>query len=102
MRSHTAGQRSSSAIVRHLRLGRLSVNPIRHVDPVGTLLVPIGLALLSGGALMFGWAKPVPVVFDNLRNPKRDMILGGSGGARRELCDGDLLGAAGDGRIRTR
>lgn len=56
-------------------LGRLSVNPIRHVDPVGTVLVPTGLALVSGGALMFGWAKPVPVVFGNLRNPKRDMIL---------------------------
>ena len=56
-------------------LGRLSVNPIRHVDPVGTVIVPTGLALFSGGALMFGWAKPVPVVFGNLRNPKRDMVL---------------------------
>jgi len=57
------------------RLGRLSINPIRHVDPVGTVLVPTGLALATGGALMFGWAKPVPVVFANLRSPQRDMIL---------------------------
>jgi Zn-dependent protease len=57
------------------RLGRLSVNPIRHIDPIGTIIVPIGLALLSNGATTFGWAKPVPVVFGNLRNPKRDMIL---------------------------
>ena len=57
------------------RLGRLSVNPIRHVDPMGTVIVPVGMALLSNGAAMFGWAKPVPVVFGNLRNPKRDMIF---------------------------
>jgi Zn-dependent protease len=57
------------------RLGRLSVNPIRHIDPIGTIIVPIGLALLSNGATTFGWAKPVPVVFGNLRNPKRDMIF---------------------------
>jgi Zn-dependent protease len=57
------------------QLGRLSANPIRHIDPIGTVLVPIGLAWLTSGATMFGWAKPVPVVFGNLRNPKRDMIL---------------------------
>lgn len=54
-------------------LGRLTLNPIKHIDPVGTLLVP-GLLLLMGGFL-FGWAKPVPVDFGNLRNPKRDMAL---------------------------
>lgn len=53
-------------------LGRLSLNPIRHIDPFGTILVP-ALALLLGGFL-FGWAKPVPVDFRNLRNPKRDML----------------------------
>jgi Zn-dependent protease len=57
------------------QLGRLSANPIRHIDPIGTIIVPIGLALLSNGATTFGWAKPVPVVFRNLHNPKRDMIL---------------------------
>ncbi|MEK6805430.1 MAG: site-2 protease family protein [Pseudomonadota bacterium] len=53
--------------------GRLSLNPLAHIDPVGTLLVP-GLLLLVGGFL-FGWAKPVPVNFRNLKNPKRDMAI---------------------------
>lgn len=53
-------------------MGRLSLNPLRHIDPIGTLLIP-GLALLIGGFL-FGWAKPVPVNFGNLRCPKRDML----------------------------
>ena len=51
---------------------RLTLNPIRHVDPVGTLLVPGALALFGGP--VFGWAKPVPVNFANLRHPKRDML----------------------------
>ena len=53
-------------------LGRISLNPIKHIDPIGTLLVP-ALTLAIGG-FFFGWAKPVPVNFDNLRHPKRDMI----------------------------
>lgn len=52
--------------------GRLTLNPLKHVDPVGTVLVP-GFLLLLGG-FIFGWAKPVPVNFANLRSPKRDMI----------------------------
>ena len=56
-------------------LGRVTANPIKHIDPMGTILVPILLGFLSGGALLFGWAKPVPVVFQNLRNPRRDMVL---------------------------
>lgn len=52
--------------------GRLSLNPIRHVDPVGTVLVPAVLVALGG--FIFGWAKPVPVNFGRLRQPKRDMI----------------------------
>ncbi len=56
-------------------LGRLTLNPIKHVDPVGTVAVPLVMLLLSGGAMAFGWAKPVPVAFRNLRNPKRDMVL---------------------------
>lgn len=55
-------------------LGRLTLNPLRHIDPVGTLLVPLLLLLLPGG-FIFGWAKPVPVTWQNLRNPKRDMAL---------------------------
>lgn len=54
-------------------LGRLTLNPIKHVDPIGTLLVP-GLLLWMGG-FIFGWAKPVPVAWENLRNPKRDMAI---------------------------
>lgn len=54
-------------------LGRLSLNPLRHIDPIGTLLVP-GL-LLAAGAPLFGWAKPVPVATSGLRNPRRAMIL---------------------------
>lgn len=54
-------------------LGRLSLNPLRHIDPIGTVLVPIALLLLGG--VMFGWAKPVPVTKENLRRPERDMAL---------------------------
>jgi Zn-dependent protease len=53
--------------------GRLTLNPIRHVDPVGTLLVPMMLALAN--APIFGWAKPVPVVSERLNQPRRDMAL---------------------------
>jgi len=54
-------------------LGRLTANPLKHIDPIGTVLVP-ALALLTTGFL-FGWAKPVPVATRNLRNPRRDMIF---------------------------
>jgi Zn-dependent protease len=54
-------------------LGRLTLNPIKHIDPVGTILVPLALVLLGG--FVFGWAKPVPVTWENLRHPKRDMAL---------------------------
>lgn len=58
--------------------GRISLNPLRHVDPVGTILVPgailMASKLLGGSAILFGWAKPVPVDFSRLRNPKRDML----------------------------
>jgi len=52
-------------------MGRLTLNPIKHIDPIGTILIPI--ILLSLGGFIFGWAKPVPVDWRNLRNPKRDM-----------------------------
>jgi Zn-dependent protease len=54
------------------RMGRLALNPFKHIDPVGTIVVPVVLFLLPGGILM-GWAKPVPVVMGNLRRPRRDM-----------------------------
>ncbi|RCX24783.1 site-2 protease family protein [Thioalbus denitrificans] len=53
-------------------LGRLTLNPLKHIDPVGTILVP-GILLLLGSGVLFGWAKPVPVTMENLRNPRRDM-----------------------------
>ena len=56
------------------QMGRISLNPLRHVDPVGTLLVPALILLVSGGGLLFGWAKPVPVNFSKLRRPKQDML----------------------------
>ena len=55
-------------------MGRLTLNPAKHIDPVGSLLVP-GLLLLSGSKMLFGWAKPVPVDFNRLNHPKRDMGL---------------------------
>lgn len=55
-------------------LGRVTLNPLKHIDPIGTVLVPLGILLLSGGGFLFGWAKPVPVNFGNLRHPKRDMF----------------------------
>jgi Zn-dependent protease len=58
--------------------GRISLNPIRHIDIVGTIIVPLVLLfstkLLGGGGLLFGWAKPVPVDWGRLRRPKRDML----------------------------
>ena len=55
-------------------LGRITLNPIKHIDPVGTILMPLMLYFATSGAFLFGYAKPVPVQFGNLRNPKRDMI----------------------------
>jgi Zn-dependent protease len=57
------------------KLGRVSANPIRHIDPIGTVIVPLVLGVFSNWAFVFGWAKPVPVVFQNLRSPRRDMVL---------------------------
>lgn len=56
-----------------MMLGRLTLNPIKHIDPVGTILVPGVLIAMTGFA--FGWAKPVPITWQNLKNPKRDVAL---------------------------
>jgi Zn-dependent protease len=55
-------------------LGRITLNPLKHIDPVGTIAMPLLLFVLSSGAFALGYAKPVPVDFGQLRNPKRDMI----------------------------
>lgn len=60
-----------------MHAGRITLNPLKHIDPVGTILVPIAIlvssSLLGIGAFLFGWAKPVPVNFGNLNNPKKDI-----------------------------
>ena len=55
-------------------MGRITLNPLKHIDPIGTILMPLLLYFATSGAFLFGYAKPVPVNFSNLRNPKRDMI----------------------------
>ncbi|MFV2056980.1 MAG: site-2 protease family protein [Thiohalomonadales bacterium] len=54
-------------------LGRLTLNPLKHIDPIGTVVVPVALLLIGG--FIFGWAKPVPIGWKNLKNPKRDIAL---------------------------
>jgi Zn-dependent protease len=65
------------------RMGRISLNPFRHIDLVGTILLP-ALTLIVGG-ILFGWAKPVPVNFNNLRNPKKDMLWVAAAGPASNL-----------------
>lgn len=70
--------------------GRISLNPLRHIDPVGTLLVPAAILAIShvlgGNAILFGWAKPVPVDFSRLRNPKKDMFWVAAAGPGANLA----------------
>ena len=54
-------------------LGRVTLNPLKHIDPIGTVILPVVL-VLTHSPILFGWAKPVPVNFGNLNNPKRDML----------------------------
>jgi Zn-dependent protease len=54
--------------------GRISLNPLRHIDLFGTILIPIAILLFSGGTFLFGYAKPVPVDFSRLKKPKQDMF----------------------------
>jgi Zn-dependent protease len=65
------------------RLGRLTLNPLKHIDPLGTVVVPLVLLLLGG--FIFGWAKPVPVTWQNLRHPKRDMAIVAAAGPGANL-----------------
>ena len=66
------------------RLGRISINPLRHVDPFGTILLP-AMLLLAGTGFLFGFAKPVPVDFRKLNNPRRDMIFVAAAGPAANL-----------------
>jgi len=69
-------------------MGRVSLNPIRHIDPVGTVILPLVMLALSklfGGGFIFGWAKPVPVNFANLRSPKADMLWVAAAGPAANL-----------------
>ncbi len=65
------------------RLGRVTFNPLKHVDPFGTIILPIVLFITGG--FLFGWAKPVPVAFGRLRRPRRDMILVAAAGPGSNL-----------------
>jgi len=75
-------------------LGRVTLNPMRHIDPVGTILMPLVLYFATSGAFLFGYAKPVPVRFGNLRHPKRDMVWVALAGPGANLVMGLLWGIA--------
>lgn len=66
-------------------LGRVTFNPLKHIDPFGTVILPALLLLGSGGRMMFGFAKPVPVDFRRLGNPRRDMVLVAAAGPAANL-----------------
>ncbi len=74
-------------------MGRITLNPIKHIDPVGTILMPLLLYFATSGAFLFGYAKPVPVRFDLLKNPKRDMIWVALAGPGANLLQALLWGA---------
>ena len=67
------------------RLGRVTLNPLRHIDLYGTILMPLLLLLISHGQFMFGYAKPVPVAFAQLRRPRRDIVLVAAAGPAANL-----------------
>jgi len=75
------------------KMGRVSLNPTRHIDPVGTVLMPLLMGWLSSWTFLFGYAKPVPVRFGNLRNPKRDMIWVALAGPAANLVQALVWGA---------
>ena len=73
-------------------LGRITLNPVKHIDPIGTILMPLLLLFTTQGAFLFGYAKPVPVRFGNLRNPKRDMIWVALAGPAANLAQALMWG----------
>jgi len=66
------------------QMGRVTFNPLAHIDPFGTVILP-SILIMAGGVL-FGWAKPVPVVFSRLGNPRRDMVLVAAAGPGINIC----------------
>jgi len=75
-------------------MGRVTLNPIKHIDLVGTILMPLVLYFATSGAFLFGYAKPVPVRFDLLRHPKRDMVWVALAGPGANLLQALLWGIA--------
>jgi Zn-dependent protease len=73
-------------------MGRVTLNPLKHIDPVGTVLMPLLLYVATHGTFLFGYAKPVPVQFGKLRNPKRDMVWVALAGPGANLVMGFLWG----------
>jgi len=67
------------------RLGRVTFNPLRHIDPMGTIIMPGLILLATNFSFMFGYAKPVPVNFRRLRNPRRDMVLVAAAGPGSDI-----------------
>ena len=80
--AHGYAARYFGDMTAHLE-GRITLNPLNHIDPIGTILVP-ALTMMLGG-ILFGWAKPVPVDFGKLRNPKRDMLWVAAAGPASNL-----------------
>ena len=74
-------------------LGRVTLNPLKHIDPIGTIAMPLFLYVATGGAFLFGYAKPVPVNFGALRNPRRDSIWVALAGPVSNLIQALLWGA---------
>ena len=74
-------------------LGRVTLNPFKHIDPIGTVLMPLLLYISTSGAFLFGYAKPVPVRFGHLRHPKRDMVWVALAGPGANLIQALLWGA---------
>lgn len=75
-------------------LGRVTLNPIKHIDPMGTILVPLLLYFATAGTFLFGYAKPVPVRFGNLRHPKKDMVWVALAGPASNLFQALIWGIA--------
>ena len=74
-------------------LGRITLNPLKHIDPLGTIVMPLFLYFATSGAFLFGYAKPVPVRFGNLRNPKKHMVWVALAGPGANFVQAVLWGA---------